>query len=210
MTKKRSKNSKEEQEAKKVEDTSEEGSLAGLLSELERPEVRSIVLFGEIEEEKAADVCVGLLMLSQPKPEQDEVKPIDLYISTYGGNADDMFAIYDVMNMTKAKCEIHTIGIGKVMSAGVLLLANGTVGKRKVGKNCRVMIHSCNAGSVGDIHNLKNEMSAIQHQQDQYINALVQASSMTKRQLNRLLDRKVNVYLTAEEAIEYGIADEII
>ena len=184
--------------------------MAGLLSDLERPEMRSIVLFGEIEEEKAADVCVGLLMLSQPKSEQEEPKPIDLYISTYGGNADDMFAIYDVMNMAKAKCEIHTIGIGKVMSAGVLLLANGTVGKRKVGKNCRVMIHSCNAGSVGDIHNLKNEMSAIQHQQDQYINALVQASSMTKRQLNRLLDRKVNVYLTAEEAIEYGIADEII
>ena len=79
-----------------------------------------------------------------------------------------MFAIYDVMNVIKKKCEVHTYGIGKVMSAGVLLLANGTAGKRKVGKNCRVMIHSCNAGSVGDIHNLKNEMSAIQHQQDQY------------------------------------------
>ncbi len=192
-----------------AEETEEDSSgLAGLLSSMERPEIRSMALFGEIEEEKASDICVGLLMLSQKK--DDELSPIDFYISTYGGNADDMFAIYDMMNMAKNNCEVHTFGIGKVMSAGVLLLANGTPGHRSVGKHCRVMIHSCNAGSVGDIHNLKNEMEQIQHQQEQYINALVEVSSLSKRQLNRLLDRKVNVYLTAQEAIEYGIADKII
>ena len=192
-----------------AEETEEDSSgLAGLLSSMERPEIRSMALFGEIEEEKASDICVGLLMLSQKK--DDELGPIDFYISTYGGNADDMFAIYDMMNMAKNNCEVHTFGIGKVMSAGVLLLANGTPGHRSVGKHCRVMIHSCNAGSVGDIHNLKNEMEQIQHQQEQYINALVEVSSLSKRQLNRLLDRKVNVYLTAQEAIEYGIADKII
>ena len=205
-------NNKEEPEVEEVDskEESEDGSgLAGLLSSMERPEIRSMALFGEIEEEKASEICVGLLMLSQ-KREDPDLKPIDFYISTYGGNADDMFAIYDMMNLAKENCEVRTFGIGKVMSAGVLLLANGTPGQRSVGKHCRVMIHSCNAGSVGDIHNLKNEMEQIQHQQEQYVNALVQASSLTKRQLNRLLDRKVNVYLTAEEAIEYGIADKII
>ena len=208
------KNNKEVEEEEstapeEAEETEEDSSgLAGLLSSMERPEIRSMALFGEIEEEKASDICVGLLMLSQKK--DDELGPIDFYISTYGGNADDMFAIYDMMNMAKNNCEVHTFGIGKVMSAGVLLLANGTPGHRSVGKHCRVMIHSCNAGSVGDIHNLKNEMEQIQHQQEQYINALVEVSSLSKRQLNRLLDRKVNVYLTAQEAIEYGIADKII
>ena len=182
--------------------------LSGLVDELERQESRTILLYGEIDEEKAADICAGLLYLC--KKQLDPPKPIQFYLSTYGGNADDMFAIYDIMNLAKLDCAIETIGIGKVMSAGVLLLANGTPGCRKVAKNCRVMIHSCNAGSAGDIHNLKNEMEAIQYQQDQYINALVQVSSLTKRQLTRLLDRKVNVYLTAEEAIEYGIADEIL
>ena len=209
--KKKEKSENQEPEAPEaVEETEEDSSgLAGLLSSMERPEIRSMALFGEIEEEKASDICVALLMLSQKKDES-EMKPIDFYISTYGGNADDMFAIYDMMNLAKNNCEVHTFGIGKVMSAGVLLLANGSPGHRSVGKHCRVMIHSCNAGSVGDIHNLKNEMEQIQHQQEQYINALVEVSSLSKRQLNRLLDRKVNVYLTAQEAIEYGIADKII
>ncbi len=203
------KKSKKEEPVAPVETTEEpKDALSGFVDELERQESRTILLYGEIEEEKAADICAGLLYLCKKQAEPS--KPIQFYLSTYGGNADDMFAIYDIMNLAKLDCPIETIGIGKVMSAGVLLLANGTPGSRKVAKNCRVMIHSCNAGSAGDIHNLKNEMEAIQYQQDQYINALVQVSSLTKRQLTRLLDRKVNVYLTAEEAIEYGIADEIL
>lgn len=212
MPRKKTKQNEEEvpQEPQTNQEENDSAAIAGLLSSLEKPEMRSMALFGEIEEEKASDICVGLLMLSKKYEEKEELDPINFYISTYGGNADDMFSIIDMMDVAKRSCEVHTYGIGKVMSAGVLILANGTPGKRMVGKHCRIMIHSCNAGSVGDIHNLKNEMSAIQHQQDQYINALVEVSSLTKRQLNKLLDRKVNVYLTASEAIEYGIADEIM
>ena len=207
------KKTKSEEALPKEEKTQEEkdpSALAGLLEGLDSREVRSIALFGEVEEEKAADICFGLLLLSKLKPDEEKPEPIDFYISTYGGNADDMFSIFDMMDLAKKNCEIHTYGLGKVMSAGVLILANGTPGKRKVARHCRIMLHSCNAGSVGDIHNMKNEMEQIQHQQDEYINALVSVSSLTKRQLTRLLDRKVNVYLTAQEAIDYGIADEIM
>ena len=117
---------------------------------------------------------------------------------------------YDIVGKIKSQCEIHTIGLGKVMSAGVLLLASGTKGKRKIGKHCRVMIHSCNAGSSGDLHNIENEVKAVKHMQDLYINALCNETHMTKRQIQKLIDRKINVYLTAEEAIEYGIADEML
>ena len=121
-----------------------------------------------------------------------------------------MFGIYDMMTKVKTKCEIHTVGIGKVMSAGTLVLASGTKGKRKIGKNCRVMIHSVNAGSSGDLHNIENEIKAVKQLQDLYINAMCNETQMTKRQIQKLIDRKINVYLTAEEAIEYGIADEIL
>ena len=195
-------------EAEGDQQQQQKDAISGLVEELERQEGRTLLLYGEIEEEKAADICAGLLYLN--KTNQEPQKPIQFYVSTYGGNADDMFAIYDMMNVVKKSSPIETIGLGKVMSAGVLVLANGTPGSRKVAKNCRIMIHSCNAGSVGDIHNLKNEMDQINYQQDQYINALVKCSSLTKRTLTKLLDRKVNVYLTADEAIEYGIADEIM
>ena len=89
-------------------------------------------------------------------------------------------------------------------------MAAGTKGKRKIGKNCRVMIHSVIAGSHGSFHNLLNEMEAVEHLQKMYIDCLVAETSMTKKQLKNMLERKVNVYLSAEEAVELGIADIII
>ena len=121
-----------------------------------------------------------------------------------------MFSIYDMMTIAKSKCEVHTIGLGKIMSAATLLLASGTKGKRKIGRHCRVMIHAVAAGSVGELHNIENEVKTIKHIQELYIKALSKETNMTSRTIQKLLDRKVNVYLTAEEAVEYGIADEII
>jgi ATP-dependent Clp protease protease subunit len=96
------------------------------------------------------------------------------------------------------------------MSAGVLLLAAGTKGKRRIGQNCRVMIHSVIAGSHGSLHNLLNEMEAVEQLQQMYIDSLVAETKMTKKQLKKMLERKVNVYLSAEEAVELGIADIIV
>ena len=173
-------------------------------------EIRTIALFGDVDEDKAGDLCMGLLMLTDLKQDPPPYDPITFYISSYGGSADEMFSIYDMMTITKAKCEIHTIGLGKIMSAATLLLASGTKGQRKIGRHCRVMIHAVAAGSAGELHNMENEMKSIKHIQQLYINALSRETHMTKRTIQKLLDRRVNVYLTAEEAVEYGIADEII
>jgi len=176
---------------------------------------RIIGLFGSVEEERAGELCYHLITMSEPPAlieDEEPEKPDDItfYVSTYGGSADDMFSIYDVMNFAKTRCDIVTCGLGKVMSAGVLLLAAGTKGKRKIGKNCRVMIHAVTAGNVGTVHNLVNELDEIQNLQEAYIDAIVENSNFTKRGLKKLMDRKVNVYLSAEEAIEHGIADILI
>jgi ATP-dependent Clp endopeptidase proteolytic subunit ClpP len=171
-----------------------------------------IGLFCEVVDEKVAELVHALLCLNesnQSLPEEKR-KPIEFYISTYGGSADDMFSLYDVMREVRETTEIHTVGSGKVMSAGVLLLAAGTEGKRRIGKNCRVMIHSVIAGSHGSLHNLLNEMEAVEQLQQMYINSLVAETKMTKKQLKKMLERKVNVYLSAEEAVELGIADIIV
>jgi len=177
------------------------------------------MLYGDVTEERAGDIVSALLLVGDKKrvdkakaklPEGKELDDIRFYVSTYGGSADDMMSIHDMMRLTKVNRDIETIGMGKIMSAGTLILASGTRGKRKIMKNCRVMIHAVSAGNMGSIHNLQNEMEEIQNIQDMYIEALCSETLLTKRQLRKMLDQKVNVYLTAEEAVEYGLADEVI
>ena len=177
------------------------------------PDLRTIGLFGDVSEERVAELIQALLFLNELnilEPKEEKRKPIEFYISTYGGNADDMFALYDVMNFVKKNSTIQTIGLGKVMSAGVLLLAAGTNGERRIGQNCRVMIHNVMGGTAGSLPNLANELSAIEQLQEDYVNALVENTKMTKKQLRKMLNEKVNVYLSAEEALDLGIADIIV
>ena len=177
-------------------------------------ELRTVGLFGDVEEEKMAEIIGGFLLLRESGLTIDSAapnnSPIEFIISTSGGSAHDMFAVYDAMRVVKQKCPVHTVAFGKVMSAGVLRLAGGTRGHRKIGKNCRVMVHGVTGGHIGSIHNLENEMDEIRWLQDRYITALVEETDMTKSFLKKLIGRKVNVYLTAEEAVEYGMADEVI
>jgi len=188
-------------------------SIIGLPSMDEEPDMRVIGLFTDVHEEKVAEVVQAFLYLnkgSSTEGDQEDKKPIEFYISTYGGNADDMFALYDVMNFIKEETEIHTIGLGKVMSAGVLLLAAGTPGKRKIGKNCRIMIHNVSGGTAGSLPNLAVELEAIQQLQEDYVKALVSCTKLTQKKLTKMLSEKVNIYLSAEEAVELGIADIIV
>ena len=209
---------KESPEEEKTDPEAQEGlspeQLAEALGLETDEEMRIVGLYGDIDERKSRETLSGLLVLhnsSMREVDGEEVwEPLEFIISTYGGSADDMFALYDVMRLVQKDCEIHTLGLGKVMSAGVLLLAAGTKGKRRIGENCRVMIHSVIAGNHGSLHNLENEMDEIRNSQDSFIRALVKETNLTKRTLKKLLERKVNVYLSAAEAVEYGIADIII
>ena len=208
LTKKKTKK-KEEAE----EESEEQGmSLVDLLTgnQADIPESRSIMFVGEVTEEKAAEFVSALLVLAQTKDEEEErAEDIKIYINTYGGSADEMFAIYDVINWCKQYCDIETIGLGKVMSAGTLILAAGTKGKRFLSSHCRVMIHAVNGGHIGELHNLQNEMEQMAGLQDSYIQALSAETNMTKRQITSLINKKINIYLDADQAIEKGLADEV-
>ena len=182
-------------------------------AEKPEPDLRVMGLFSEVEQEKIAELVHALLYMNEMNKlteKKKNRKPIDFYLCTYGGSADDMFALYDVINIVKKDTEVHTIGVGKVMSAGVLLLASGTKGKRKIGRNCRVMIHNVAGGSFGILPNMANELGAIERIQEAYVDALVENSKLTKKKLTKMLSEKVNIYLDAEEAVKLGIADIII
>lgn len=207
-----------EEKSEAIAQEFQEEMIAALMQqahEEEMDQLRAMGLYGDINEERAQETINALMVLWDSSKKKDPtgneiMRPFDFFISTNGGSADDMFAIYDLMNVVKNEgVEIGTIGLGKVMSAGVLLLAAGTKGKRRIARNCRIMIHSVIGGQHGPLHNLENEMDEIRQISEMYMKALVEETSLTTRRIKQLLDRKVNVYLSAEEAIEYGIADEI-
>jgi ATP-dependent Clp protease protease subunit len=222
MTRSKSKRFEEDTTEEAPKEQTPQQKIATLIMPKDDDEMRLIGLFGEVEETKVSLLVASLIDLADtttevpknpddPDSETEEViEPIEFIISTPGGNADDMFALYDMMRIVKDKCDIITFGLGKVMSAGVLLLAAGTKGQRKIGKNCRVMIHSVIAGNAGSFHNLENEMEEIRHIQDSYLRALAEETNMTYTQLRKMIDKKVNVYLSAEEAVKMGIADIIV
>ena len=99
-----------------------------------------------------------------------------------------MFAIYDAMNWCMQFCDIETIGLGKVMSAGTLILAAGTEGKRSISPHCRTMIHLMEV--TWRTHNLQNELEQMADLQDKYIQALASETKMTKRQIQSLINKK--------------------
>lgn len=183
--------------------------------------MRKIGLVGDVTEEKSSDIIYGLYALKEmgkheepPATKRGKAKtkfdPIEFIISTNGGSASDMFAIYDVMREIRKECPVQTFGLGKVMSAGVLLLAAGSKGQRKIGKHCRVMIHSVIAGNSGTIHSLENEMNEVRETQKRYIEALKSETKMSATQINKFLERHVDIYLSAEEAVKLGIADIVV
>jgi len=199
--------------------------MSSLLGDLppEKPPVRKLGIIGDIAEEKTSDIIYGMLLLHEtrevekpkdkddPESETETIsEPFEVIISTNGGDAREMFAIYYMMRHIRKDCDIETLGLGKVMSAGVPLLAAGTKGKRKIGKYCRVMLHNVSAGTIGALSQMQNEMKEVEKIQKQYIEVLASETKMTEKEIKAMIDTNVNVYLSAEEAVELGIADEII
>ena len=178
-------------------------------------------VYGDINEEKCSETLFSLLMLAETSielmpgetPEDEDIEvvmPIDFYVSTHGGSSTEMFGIYDMLRYIRDICPIHTIGLGKVMSAGVLLLAAGTKGERKIGANCRIMLHGVVSGQQGYLADIENEFEEAKFTQELYVKALAEETNMSLKYIKKLLQRKTNVYLSAKEAVELGIADIII
>ena len=179
------------------------------------PSVRTSGVYGEINEDRGKATIASLYLLKSIEQTDDEgetipPEPIDFFISTEGGNVCDMFSIYDCMRDIKKVCEIHTFGVGKVMSAGVLLLTAGTKGKRKVGKHCRLMMHSIRGAHFGSLKELETDIREVRWYQEQFIKAIADESDLDRKELKNIFRRKTDTYFDAEQAIEWGLADEIV
>jgi ATP-dependent Clp protease protease subunit len=164
---------------------------------------RVVVLHGEVNEHMISNVIVQLLQLANQNH-----KPIYLVISTYGGSVDEMFSLYDTIKFIP--CPVYTIGLGKVMSAGVLLLASGTKGKRMIGRSARIMIHPISAGTLGNVFEISAESKEYERMQNLMVETLMRETKMNKTEIMKIMKSGHDNYLTAEQAIKMGIIDQII
>ncbi len=165
---------------------------------------RIIYLSGEVNEHSIAQAVAGIVILANQNPRA----PITLLVSTYGGSVDEMFGLYDVIK--HVSCPIHTVGLGKIMSAGVLILAAGKKGHRLIGQSARVMIHSISAGVEGTPFQIKNDLREAERQQKLMEEMLLRETKISRTKLTQIMKSGVDSYLTAQEALKLGIVDAMI
>ena len=183
-----------------IEQTSRGERYSDLFSRLLRENI--IFLGTPIDDTIANLVCAQLLHLESENPEKD----INIYINSPGGDITALFAIYDTMQYVKA--DITTICFGQAASAAAVLLAAGTKGKRLALPHARVLLHQPWASGSGQATDIEIQAKEIMRMRDLLEDILVEHTGQDKEKLKRDTDR--DFVLSAAEAKEYGIIDEVI
>ena len=162
-----------------------------------------IIFLGEpVTDEIANSIVAQLLFLESENPEKD----ICLYINSPGGSVSAGMAIYDTMKYIK--CDVKTICIGEAASMGAFLLAGGTKGKRLILPNAEVMIHQPIGGTQGQATDMQIECEHIMKTRDKINRILSQNTGKNIEEIARDTDR--NNWMTAEEAVNYGLVDKVV
>ncbi len=164
-------------------------------------EDRIIFLSGEIDDAVANTVVAQLIYLEAKDPSKD----ISLYINSPGGSVSAGLAIYDTMNYVK--CDVSTICIGMAASMGAFLLSSGQKGKRYALPNSEIMIHQPLGGAQGQASDIKIAAEHILKTKQKLNSILSQNSGKPLSQIEKDTDR--DNYLSAQEAMEYGLIDKV-
>ena len=175
---------------------------------------RIIMLNGSIHTEMSHVIVAQMLYLESEDPD----KEINLYINSGGGEVTAGLAIYDTMQYIK--CDVRTIVMGQACSMGSFLAQAGTAGKRVVLPESRTMIHRVSSGTQGTsgsvtIQELQFEDSRRHFEESKYLNRrltelYVRHNTAGKTYEELFETMKFDTFLTAEEAVEYGLADQVV
>ena len=163
---------------------------------------RIIFVDGEIRDETADLIVAQLLYLESENPEKD----INMYINSPGGSVTAGLAIYDTMQYVK--CDVQTICMGQAASMGAILLAGGAVGKRYALPSSRVMIHQPWGGAQGQESDIAIQAKEIIRLKKLSIKYFSEQTGKSEADVAKDMER--DFYMSAEEAMEYGIIDHIM
>ena len=162
-----------------------------------------IIFLGTPVDEHTANLIVAQLLFLEA---EDPKKDIKLYINSPGGSVYDALAIFDTMQFVK--CDIETVGIGVQASAAAILLSSGTKGKRHLLKNSTVMIHQPSSGTRGKVTDQEIDLKESLRVKDLIEDIMVKNTGQKKSKIHEDMER--DRWMTAEEALQYGIVDKVI
>jgi len=162
---------------------------------------RIIMIGHPIGDELANLVIAQLLFLEKEDPDAD----IDVYINSPGGSVSAGLAMYDVMQ--HIKCDVATICVGLAASMGAVLLAGGAAGKRYSLPNARIMIHAVAGGYEGTVQDAEIRLKEMVRAHDTLNEILAKHTKQPVDKVRRDMDR--DYFMSAQEALEYGIIDKI-
>ena len=162
---------------------------------------RLIFLTGPIEENMAASICAQLLFLESVSKDKD----ISMYIQSPGGYVHSGLAIYDTMQYVKP--DIATVCVGMAASAGSMLLMAGTNGKRIALPNSKIMIHQPSGGFRGQATDMEIHVKDMMETKTRLNNLYVKHTGQDLKTVQDSMER--DNFMTAEEAIEFGLVDKI-
>ena len=163
---------------------------------------RIIFLGGEVTDDEANLIVAQMLFLEADDPDKD----ISLYINSPGGSITAGMAIYDTMQYIR--CDVSTICIGMAASMGAFLLAAGAKGKRRALPNGEILIHPPLGGARGQATEVAIHAEQLIKTREKMNKILAERTGQTVEQI--ALDTERDHYMTAEEALNYGLIDEII
>jgi ATP-dependent Clp protease, protease subunit len=166
-------------------------------------EERIVFLGVQVDDASANDVMAQLLFLESDDPDRE----IQIYINSPGGSFTALMAIYDTIQYVRP--DVRTICLGQAASAAAVILSAGTKGKRLALPNSRVLIHQpATEGIYGQVSDLEIQANEVQRMRELLETTLARHTSRTQEQVRDDIER--DKILTAEQAVEYGIIDEVL
>jgi ATP-dependent Clp protease, protease subunit len=166
-------------------------------------EERIVFLGVQVDDASANDVMAQLLFLESDDPDRE----IQMYINSPGGSFTALMAIYDTIQYVRP--DVRTICLGQAASAAAVLLAAGTKGKRMALPNSRILIHQPSVeGIYGQVSDLEIQAAEVQRMRELLETTLAKHTNRSQEQVRDDIDR--DKILTAEQAAEYGIIDEVL
>ena len=166
---------------------------------------RRIFLHGDVEEKTIGMAIRGMYLLA----DLDIKSPIELFITSYGGEVDESFALHDVTRTIKVP--VHTVALGKCQSAAPLLVACGQKGERYASENCEFMVHDASMEIESEFSpaQLETYVTAVKARVERMDRLLAKYTKRDYRFWKRMSSSKLDRYFTADQALEWGLIDTI-